>query len=245
MTEAAQLDRWHLAVYNPRSDVLETISAYLPGYEQLTSTRLHTTDTHPLTSTLRMTEPLIINDPRSLPQNYRPVYGKSIATPIRTGDQAIGALIVGRSVESANLDEADARLVSTLASQIAVALENQRLFLQAQAEQKTLSSTLATLPAGVIVLDSRNLLPIITNERARELLGDRVDKPFSIENYQLIRSDTFEPYPEDQLCVYATQATQEPASKTMWRFARPTARWTCSSARRRSPTSPAQPTLSC
>ncbi len=212
VTEAAQLDRWHLAVYNPRSDVLETISAYLPGYEQLTSARLHTTDTHPLTSTLRMTEPLIINDPRSLPQNYRPVYGKSIATPIRTGDQAIGALIVGRSVESANLDEADARLVSTLASQIAVALENQRLFLQAQAEQKTLSSTLATLPAGVIVLDSRNLLPIITNERARELLGDRVDKPFSIENYQLIRSDTFEPYPEDQLCVYATQATQEPAS---------------------------------
>lgn len=212
VTEAADFDRWHLAIYNPRTDMLETVSANMPGYEQLVANQLHTTDAHPLTSTMRMTEPLIINDPRSLPMIYRPMYGKSIATPIRVGEQSLGALIVGRATDAANLDDADARLVSTLASQIAVALENRRLFLQAQSEQETLASTLATLPAGVVVLDSRNLLPIIINARARELLGDRVDKPFSVANYQLIRSNTLEPYPEDLLCVYVTQTTHEPAS---------------------------------
>ena len=116
---------------------------------------------------------MAINDARALPEIYRNAYGKCIAAPIKIGGQSLGALMLGRPADAADLDDADQRLVATLATQIAVALENRRLFLQAEAEQKTLSSTLATLPAGVVVLDSRTLEPVITNELARELLGER------------------------------------------------------------------------
>lgn len=212
VAEAANFDRWHLAIFEPRENSLNTITVQLPGYEQMAMGRMRPTDAHPLTSAMRLEQPLTINDPRALPEIYRGVYGKCIAAPIRLGATALGALLVGRSGDLADMDEADQRLVATLATQIAVALENRRLFLQAQAEQKTLSSTLATLPAGVIVLDQHTLEPIITNELARELLGDRATLPFSVENYRLFRSGTDEAYPQDGLCVYTTQATNEPAS---------------------------------
>src|SRR5690606_32867495 len=67
------------------------------------------------------------------------------------------------------------------------------------------------LPAGVVVLDSRTLEPVITNELARELLGERADMRFTVENYQLFRSGTQDPYPENNLCVFVTQQSGEPA----------------------------------
>ncbi len=211
VAEAANFDRWHLGIFEPRENSLNTITAHLPGYEQMVISRLRPTDAHPLTSAMRLEQPLTINDTHSLPEIYRAVYGKCIAAPIRLGATSMGGLILGRAGDLGDMDEADQRLVTTLATQIAVALENRRLFLQAQAEQKTLSSTLATLPAGVIVLDQRTLEPIITNELARELLGDKVTLPFSVENYKLFRSGTKEAYPDDGLCVYITQSSNEPA----------------------------------
>ena len=84
-------------------------------------------------------------------------------TPVRLGDEVIGVLLVGRSARAADLDESDEQLVSTLAAQVAIAVENQRLLRAAESERERLSSILASLPAGVLVLDPVTYKPLQFN----------------------------------------------------------------------------------
>ncbi|RMG84650.1 MAG: GAF domain-containing protein, partial [Chloroflexi bacterium] len=132
-------------------------------------------------------------------------YGKHIAVPIPgPAGQPIGALLVGRDLDEEDLDERDAQFAQTLASQIGVALENRRLFQQAERERRQLSQILSTLPAGVIVLDPQSLKPIMYNDLAEELLGGAIeyDEPFDPQRYHIHRTGTLQPYPADELPIF-------------------------------------------
>jgi PAS domain-containing protein len=148
-------------------------------------------------------------------EDYARVFGKHIAAPVVASGQVLGALFIGRGVDRDDLSERDAQLVETLATQVGLALENRRLFQQAQAEQRNLRSILETLPAGVLVLDPNTLLPIQFNEQAQNYLGHEIapDIPFSVEAYHLYRTGTDLHYPMEELPIFAAlRAGQEQAA---------------------------------
>jgi GAF domain-containing protein/CheY-like chemotaxis protein len=141
--------------------------------------------------------------------------GKHIVTPVVLNETPIGVVMVGRALIARDLDSADLQLVRTLAAQIAVAVENRRLFQSAENERGTLRSILATLPAGVLVIDPDSFRPLQTNQQVEQLLGRPValDAPFSAATYRLSRTGTSGLYEDAALPIYRTrQSGQATAS---------------------------------
>ena len=62
--------------------------------------------------------------------------GSYLGVPILAGEQAIGALSVQTTRDDSRYDEADARLLGTIAANVGVAIQNARLFREAQAAQQ-------------------------------------------------------------------------------------------------------------
>ncbi|MFW5691742.1 MAG: GAF domain-containing protein, partial [Chloroflexota bacterium] len=145
---------------------------------------------------------------------YVQQWGKHIATPIVIGTHTIGGILMGRHLDGKDVDERDQQLIETLASQVAVALENRRLFEQAQSEQRTLRLILETLPAGVLVLDAYTLKPVQFNDQASALLRKEInlDEQFSVEAFNLYRTGTQLFYPEQELPISIALATGQEAS---------------------------------
>ncbi len=110
------------------------------------------------------------------------------------------------------LSEREKRLFNALIAAAGVAVDNQNLLAETEFERANLTNILATLPAGVLVLDPKTLVPVQVNARARELMP-QVDftQPFSADAYHLYSSETAQPYVEDQLPIFITQRTQQPA----------------------------------
>jgi GAF domain-containing protein/CheY-like chemotaxis protein len=140
--------------------------------------------------------------------------GKNIIAPIQVGSELQGALLVGRSMTSADLTPYDVRLIETLAAQITVAMENLRLFREAEAERETLSSILETLPAGVLVLDAETQKPLQSNIQMENLLGKPVlNEPFSAAMYNLYQTGMEHTFYDDAgLPILKAQETGELAS---------------------------------
>jgi GAF domain-containing protein/CheY-like chemotaxis protein len=170
---------------------------------------------HPIVLALHTNQTLVVNDlgayapfkPHTAADQrrltaYQTQYGKFVVTPIRGVSGGIaGTLMVGVTTEHDDLDDGDEEVVTTLASQIAVAQENRRLFLQVQSEQETLRSVMSTLPAGIVVLDPNTLQPVLANEQAELYLGEalRDHQTFTAENYHLYRTGTANYYPDEEL----------------------------------------------
>ncbi len=103
-----------------------------------------------------------------------------IALPLVVGDRVIGALDV-QSTQAAAFDQASAAVLQSMADQVAVALENARLFQQAQASLKELElanrllsqqgwqAFLGTQPASFAEFHSANMQPL-TPETIAETL---------------------------------------------------------------------------
>ncbi|MEO0563213.1 MAG: GAF domain-containing protein, partial [Chloroflexota bacterium] len=173
---------------------------------------------HSIADALRFNRTLIVNTPQDYPafrgnQAAVETVGKHIATPIITGEDIVGGLLIGRAPGEADLTERDETLISTLAAQVAVTVENRRLFVSAENERGTLRSILDTLPAGVLVLDAETLLPIQYNEPVVEYLTRDVDAttPFSAAGYDLYRTGTNLHYPNDELPIMVARATGQPS----------------------------------
>ena len=62
--------------------------------------------------------------------------GSYLGVPILAGEQAIGALSVQTTRDDSRYDEADARLLGTIAANVGVAIQNARLFREAQAAKQ-------------------------------------------------------------------------------------------------------------
>ncbi len=220
---AASYDIWMLMLVNAEdSERLDLVTGYSPSGMFEVAGRFYYSmldSTHSIIDAVRMDKLLLVNDPSRYPAfadnspESQALFGKHIAAPIHAGGKVVGALLMGRSLEEADLDEADEQLIRTLTAQISVALENRSLFDAAENERQYLRSMLETMPTGVIVLDARTLIPIQANARAEELLGRPVDltAPFRVADYGLMRTGTDAEYPDEELPVFITAATGEPA----------------------------------
>src|SRR5690606_21249327 len=173
-----------------------------------------------IVAAFRTDRQLLINEPASYPtfakasESKLKQLGKQLVMPVRSGGRVIGVLSVGRALTAPDLDENDEQLVQTLAAQVAVAVENRRLFLTAEGERQTLRSILATLPTGVLVLDPHTLKPIQSNEQAEQLLGHRLDPdaPFEVARYGIYRTGTNSYYPEEDMPIYHAARDRQQAS---------------------------------
>ncbi|MBC7809728.1 MAG: GAF domain-containing protein, partial [Burkholderiales bacterium] len=167
-------------------------------------------DRRSLMAAIRDSRALTINDPASdpifvdAPEGVIGLVGRHIVELIQPGDDVVGALLVGRSLNDEPMDERDQQLAATLAAQIGIAYENRRLFRSAEGERQTLSSILETLPAGVLVLDARTFKPIQFNRQTENLLGQSLslDRAFSAADYNLYRTGTNVYYPDEELPVF-------------------------------------------
>jgi signal transduction histidine kinase/DNA-binding response OmpR family regulator/PAS domain-containing protein len=119
--------------------------------------------------------------------------------PVRIGPAMVGALYIGRSLDEQNLDERDIQLVATLASQIAVATQNQRLFAEAESQRQRLQSIVDTMPTGILVMDPEGNV-LLSNETLLGLLGPELRPSFSgdPQPYPVVRTTTREPYPRGE-----------------------------------------------
>jgi GAF domain-containing protein/DNA-binding response OmpR family regulator len=135
----------------------------------------------------------------------------AVLAPVQVRQLWFGALIV-HAQRADFFTEGYIRFVQAVADQIAVALENQNLLAEAQFERANLTNILATLPAGVIVLNPETYVPLQVNERARELLGTDVDytQPFNAQTYRLYRTGTSVYYPDDELPIFMANELNQP-----------------------------------
>lgn len=222
VAEPANYDRWLLMLLNETNPrLLEKVAMRLPNYMEETTDLSLNLDMaqHSIADSVRERQTLIVNDPSKYPAfmsaNSLTLegIGKHIATPLYIGGSIVGALLVGRGLDRADLDERDEQLVHTLAAQIAVAIENRRLYQAAESEREYLRSIMETIPTGIIVLDPHSFVPIQANDQAKELLRKPISLqlPFSITHYNLIRTGTNVHYPSEEMPIFVAAATASEA----------------------------------
>jgi PAS domain S-box-containing protein len=141
------------------------------------------------------------------------LYGKHLAVPVVVGEEErIGALLIGREMELRDFDERDIQLATTLASQLAVATENQRLFAQAEGQRLTLQSTIEAMPAGVVVLSATGDV-ILTNQQSEDILGAGIRKElFGKDTYPIYQLGSDELYPVEQFPTTLAMQQQQSVS---------------------------------
>jgi len=130
--------------------------------------------------------PLVIGNlrrARSLirPSSVRAAVTALIAVPIKTREQLSAVMWVGYRAPQ-HFDSSDVDLLSTLASQTSILVENARLFESAEGERRRLSAILSSTSDAVVVLDRDQRLLLINPaaERAfsvtgREIIGQPID----------------------------------------------------------------------
>jgi nitrate/nitrite-specific signal transduction histidine kinase len=122
--------------------------------------------------------PEVSKDPDWLPNALLPETQAEVAVPIATGDQVLGVLDVQHNLPN-GLTQADADLLRSVADQVAIALQNARLYEQAhlRAERETrlyaISQKLqnATTVESVLQVAVRELGRALNVERASVQLG--------------------------------------------------------------------------
>ncbi|MBN8618189.1 MAG: GAF domain-containing protein [Anaerolineae bacterium] len=212
VAEPASYDRWLLTLINEddpnRLDKITWENAEDNAIYADVDFNLRSSD-HALVDAIRLNRMLIINDPFSYPAyqgmqiGELTAIGKHIIAPIYNGLEIIGALLVGRGLDQPDLDERDEQLVRTLVAQVAVAIENRRLYQAAEQEREYLRSILETMPTGIVVIDPQTLKPIQANAQAESLLGRPINYsiPFNVTDYNLIRTGTNVPYPQEEMPI--------------------------------------------
>jgi GAF domain-containing protein len=214
VASSAGFDRWMLVLFDESGKRLVKAAIKTPAVDENADIFYDIAIPLPVVEAARNSQPILVNDLANYPtmrdftdrekMYFVDFFGKHIAAPVHTGRQMLGSLFLGRSIDTDDLNERDMQLVTTLATQIGVALENRRLFDRVRSEQRTQRSILETLPAGVLVLDPETLLPIQFNRQVEIYLGQSIDpeKPFTVEAYNLFRTGTRLPYPEEEMPIF-------------------------------------------
>lgn len=217
VAQAADYNVWQLMTVNEDETRLEEVirapgtahsAAFAPAYDL-------DTDRHLLLDAYRSGKAITVNDPNSYPglahlePSARQTAGKLIAVPVLLGVEKLGVLILGRRITDPDLNERDEQLATTLASQVAVALENRRLLRASENEKERLRSVLETLPAGVIVLEPHTMRPLQANEQAEALMGRKIDSDmvFGVQSFSLYRTGTSVLYPSSELPIFTALAS--------------------------------------
>jgi len=123
-------------------------------------------------------EPLLANDvsqePRYLPDELLPETKSELVVPLKAEDQTIGVLDVD-SDELNAFDEEDVLILRTLADQLAIAVENARMYKQAQQLAAFNESIVKNVLVGISVEDADGNFTFL-NPAAAALLGYSADE---------------------------------------------------------------------
>lgn len=115
-----------------------------------------------------------------------------VCVPLRTQDRLLGFILLGKKRNRDIYSSEDLQLLSTLGTEVAVALENARLYAELRASQIMLArsdrlAAVGTLAAG-IAHEIRN--PLVTVHTFMQLLPERLDDPeFRTTFVQLTNSE--------------------------------------------------------
>lgn len=197
---------WWVGVLQPDERTLKRVSAHsadvtralLPDVLDINQ------DRNTLTEAAREKQQIIMNNLVGVSLDIRQMFGKHIVTPIvdRETNELMGVVLVGRPAVADDLNERDFELISSLVSQVSIALENQRLFRQVASEQQNLQSIIDTMPTAVVVVDKNQVIEV-TNAQARKILGDHIRPGKKItEVLQVYRARVFEPFPQSEHPIF-------------------------------------------
>jgi PAS domain S-box-containing protein len=121
---------------------------------------------------LESREPLLLNR-KEQREWYSTVGTPSLSylgVPILVGERAIGAISVQSVEEEGRFGEGDVRLLTTIAANVGVGIQNARLFTEVERQRQYLESLVAISPAAVVVMDADELVTD-WNPAAAELFG--------------------------------------------------------------------------
>ncbi len=151
------------------------------------ATLLHTVAVSELKPILRRGKSAILTSERW------PAYASQLKSiliaPLKSREHILGFLILGRGADAPIFNADDKKLLTTLASQVAIASENARLFASVKAQRDAIAemknymdNIFASIASGVITIDMEDRITLVNHaaERifvtaAQELLG----KPYS------------------------------------------------------------------
>ncbi len=118
---------------------------------------------------------------KNLPKYKTPSF---ICVPLISNEKVIGVLNVTDKEDSQTFEQDDFNLITILASQAAMTIENARLYLSTQEIKIYLQNVLDNLTEAIIVIDTDNKCTFI-NSLAYRILDTRVDDPIGKEYPQV------------------------------------------------------------
>ena len=163
-----------------RFDFERDLNEYWYAYEKGERLPFYTTPISELSRQLiALDKPVLINEGLEellVEQGHVIVYGETprsaVSVPLRSGEQMTGYISLQNVDREHAFDEADMRLLETLANSLSVALENARLHAETQRRAREMA-TLAEI--GSDIAASRELEPVLERiaQHAREILHCR------------------------------------------------------------------------
>ncbi len=220
----AEFDYWWLGVVDEKSSlIIQLVEGQISSIPSINLPKeVNTaTDDNSIVEAVQVNQVILVNDPedsQSMLSTWKAQFGKHVVVPLNSADeQTLGVLLLGRLPESRDFDERDIQFVTTFASQLAVAFENQRLFTTVENQRQIYDEILSALPTGVIVFNT-DLTVSLVNAQARALMGEGIQNGFFASGtYPIYDPNTNELYtPEDFPPLLAIQQGQAAVPQTFY-----------------------------
>lgn len=167
----ANAEEGYLMLLDPPTGELYLRAAWSYGEKHVRGFRLKVADS--LTGQVVKTgKPVILKPPPSGDAQHKLKTGHLIksmlAVPIKGMNAVIGVLSVDNVIKRAEFTENDSRQLSTLAEYAAIAIENARLYKQAQKRVEEMSRLLEDRPPGTLKLEEQAQAPAAETPRLKE-----------------------------------------------------------------------------
>ena len=113
--------------------------------------------------------------------------------PLLNQNQLTGILYLENNLIAGTFTPKRLEILNLLSSQIAISIENARMYTELQESEQTLKQFLEAMPIGVTVLDAKGKT-YFTNKQAQKILTKKNNSTSLSESYQLYHRGTNQLY---------------------------------------------------